>query len=273
MAASNSIDLSIIIPAYKEADIIGDKLQELAKFLKDNKDTLGSVEVLVVSNCPEATAQEAIKQINHFDNLRVVDESQRLGKGGAVRLGMFEAKGKYRMFMDTDLSTPLKHVPELVGALNDGADLAIGVRDLVKIHKGALRKTITKVANIGAQVLVVRGVKDTQCGFKAFRAEVAEDLFARQTITGWSFDVELLGIARQRKYKLATVEIPDWKDPKTVGLVGDSPLKVVFNEAITLFQIRFNLWGGRYRKPNYNHKPQAVNYCQVQPAKAKPKKG
>lgn len=258
---TKQIDLSIVIPAYKEAGIIGAKLEELAQFL--NSRSFGEVEVLVVANCPEDTAQAATTKAGLFKNFRVVDEQDRLGKGGAVRLGMFEAKGRYRLFMDTDLSTPLIHLDDIKAKIDDGSEVIIGVRDLLKIHKGLLRKSITKLANIGAQVLVVPGIKDTQCGFKCFSAQAAEAIFSRQTVTGWSFDVEILGIARKLKYKITTVDIPDWKDPKTKGLVGDSPIKVVINEALVLFKIRAQIWLGKYRKPNYQHRPQAVNYCRL----------
>ncbi|MEX0932042.1 MAG: glycosyltransferase [Candidatus Saccharimonadales bacterium] len=248
----NRTELSIIIPAYKESEIIGDKLQELADYLK-KANKIETTEVLVISNCPEATAQEAVKKAAEFKNFMVIDEKDRMGKGGAVRLGMFEASGRYRMFMDTDLSTPLHHLETVFKKIEDGSDVVIGVRDLVKIHKGFLRKYITKLANIGAQVLVVPGIKDTQCGFKLFSEKAAKDIFSRQTITGWSFDVELLAIARKLGYKIETIDIDDWKDPKEVGLVGDNPVKIVFNEAKELFKIRLNLWVGKYKKPNYTH--------------------
>lgn len=259
--AEPKIDFSIIIPAYKEAGIIGDKLEELAEFLQDRE--YGAVEVLVVANCPEKTAQAAAAKAGLFKHFRVVDEHDRLGKGGAVRMGMFEARGRYRLFMDTDLSTPLHHLDEVAELIKSHADVIIGVRNLVKIHKGLVRKTITKLANIGAQLLVVPGIPDTQCGFKAFRADAAEAIFSRQTVTGWSFDVEVLALARKLGYQISPIKIDDWKDPKTRGLVGDSPVKVMFNEALVLFQIRFKLWGGTYKEPNYVHQPAQVNYCEL----------
>ena len=256
-------ELSIIIPSYKEADIIGGKLEEIANFLNKNGRN-EQTEILVVANCPEDTAVAAAKKALLFKNFRVVDEKTRLGKGGAVRMGMFEAKGRYRMFMDTDLSTPIYHLSEVWEKIQNNEKVIIGVRDLVKIHKGLLRKAITKLANLGAQIIVVPGIKDTQCGFKVFEADAAEEIFSRQTITGWSFDVEILAIARKLGYKIATIDLPDWKDPKTVGLVGDNPLKIVFNEALTLFKIRGLLWGGKYKHANYKHDSSSVNYCNTE---------
>lgn len=257
----SDIDLSIVIPAYKEADRIGKSLEKIADFLSDYPER--TVEILVVSNCPDETAQEAAKKADLFEHFKVVDEKDRMGKGGAVRLGMYEGEGRYKLFMDTDLSTPLHHLKQVFKLIDENVEVAIGVRDLVKIHKGFLRKTVTKLANLGAQILVVPGIKDTQCGFKLFRGDVAKEVFGRQTITEWSFDVELLAISRKLGYEIEFMDIPDWNDPKTVGLVGDNPIKIVFDEALNLFKIRWKLWTGVYKEINYQHQPATVNYCEL----------
>src|SRR5262249_46638636 len=146
--------------------------------------------------------------------------------GRDVRLGMFEAKGRYRMFMDTDLATPLRHLDEVYAGMQRGDQVIIAVRNLWSIHKGLLRKMMSKFGNVFIQVLILPGIKDTQCGFKAFEASVAEEVFSRQTMLGWSFDAEVLKIARLSHYKITTIEAPDWKDPKPagMGLVGDSAM-------------------------------------------------
>lgn len=251
------IDLSIIIPAYREAGVIQQSLETLSAFLKSNE--LGEVEVLVVvPDSPDGTADLARAKKDLFEHFRVIDAGQRQGKGRDVRLGMFEAKGRYRLFMDADLATPLNHILDVKSGMDKNADVLIAVRDLPKIHKGILRKFMSTFGNICAQVLVLPGIKDTQCGFKAFRADVAEEVFSRQTMLGWSFDAEVLKIARLKGHKITTIEAPDWKEPKAegMGLVGDSPMKAAIQTLLDLVVIRWNVITGKYKNVNYTHEAQ-----------------
>jgi dolichyl-phosphate beta-glucosyltransferase len=248
-------DLSIIIPAYMEAAGIADDLDKLSAFLKTRD--YGVVEVLVVvADSPDGTAKIAESKGRLFEHFRVVHAGPRVGKGRDVRLGMYEARGRYRLFMDADLATPLEHLDDVWAGIKRGDDVIIAVRNLWQIHKGLLRKMMSKFGNLWIQALILPGIKDTQCGFKAFEADVAEDVFSRQTMLGWSFDAEVLKIARLRHYKIAQIEASDWKDPKAanMGLVGDSALHAAIQTLLDTVQIRLNVWGGKYRKPTYEHK-------------------
>ncbi len=249
------IDLSIIIPAYMEADRISDVLGELAAFLSSRD--YGAVEVIVVSaDSPDGTANLAGSQAHLFKHFRLIQPGPKVGKGRDVRVGMFEARGRYRVFMDADLATPLVHLDEVKAFMDRGGKIAIAVRDLFVIHKGLMRKTMSKSANLAAQLLVVPGIKDTQCGFKVFEGSVAEDIFGRMTMLQWSFDMELLAIARLRGYEIEVIQTPDWKDPKAngTGLVGESMVKVVLGGLLDPFKIRLNIWAGRYKTASYSHK-------------------
>ena len=251
----SKIDLSIIIPAYMEAAGIADALERLATFLKTRD--YGEVEVLVVvPDSPDGTAKIADSRAKLFKHFRVVHAGARVGKGRDVRLGIFEAKGRYRLFMDADLATPLKHLDEVHAGIQRGDQVIIAVRNLWSIHKGLLRKAMSKFGNIFIQVLILPGIKDTQCGFKAFEATVAEDIFSRQTMLGWSFDAEVLKIARLCRYKITQVEAADWKDPKAagMGLVGDSALHAAIQTLLDTVTIRLNVWAGKYKKASYVHK-------------------
>lgn len=242
------MDLSIIIPAYKEADLIGATLERLAAFLAE-RPNYGEVEVIVLSDGDETSGHAAEKHAKAFKNLRTIYPKSRMGKGGAVRRGMLEAHGKYRLFMDADLATPLRHLDDVQRLIEQDAKVIIAVRNLFKIHKTLSRKVVSKVANIIVQVFVLPGIKDSQCGFKAFEGEAAEQIFRRQTMVSWSFDVEILAIARKLKYKIRTIEVPDWKDPKgeTQGLAGESALKVAIKQAMDPIKIRWNLLTGKYK--------------------------
>lgn len=249
---SESINLSIIIPAYKEADMIGPSLERLSTFLAE-RPNFGNVEVIVLSDGDESSGKAAEAHAHSFKHLRAIYPDGRLGKGGAVRRGMLEAKGKYRLFMDADLATPLRHLDDVQKLIEKDAKVIIAVRNLFKIHKSFSRKIVSKTANIIVQMVVLPGIKDSQCGFKAFEAEAAESIFRRQTMTSWSFDVEILAIARSLKYKIHTIEAPDWKDPKADagGLAGESALKVALKQATDPLKVRLNLIRGRYKIPTY----------------------
>jgi dolichyl-phosphate beta-glucosyltransferase len=238
-----------------EAAGIAGALDKLADFL-DSRD-YGVVEVVVVvADSPDGTAKIAESKAGRFKHLRVVHAGPRAGKGRDVRLGIYEAKGRYKIFMDADMATPLIHLDEVHASIQRGDKVIIAVRNLWSIHKGILRKIMSKFGNIFIQVLILPGIKDTQCGFKAFEAEAAETIFSRQTMLGWSFDAEVLKIARLQHYRIATIEAPDWKDPKTagMGLVGDSPLNAALSTLLDTVKIRLNVWAGKYRQPNYTHK-------------------
>lgn len=249
------IDLSIIIPAYMEAGMIAGSLTDLAAFLKTRN--YGEVEVLVVvADSSDGTAKIAESQAGLFRRFSVIHAGPRVGKGRDVRLGIFEAKGRYRVFMDADLATPLVHLDDVKRLMDANGEVGIAVRNLFTIHKGLMRKIMSKSANIAAQLLAVPGIKDTQCGFKVFRADVAEALFGRLTMLEWSFDMEILAIARQLGYKIQYFESPDWHDPKEASesLVGDSHIKIVLKGVLDPFKIRLNIWTGRYRQASYTHK-------------------
>ncbi len=251
----DAVELSIVIPAYQEAATLALNLQRLAQWLRTH--AYGQVEVIVVAaDSPDGTVALAASCAPLFSNFRVIRAGRRVGKGRDVRLGMLEARGRYRLFMDADLATPLRHLDDVASLMQRGGQVGIAVRDLFGIHKDLTRKLISKFSNLIIQLVVLPGIKDTQCGFKVFEATAAEEIFSRQTIMTWSFDVEILAIARHLGYKIETFETPDWHDPKaeTAGLVGDSPFKVALTEALDPLKVRWGLISGRY-----NRKPLAGN--------------
>ncbi len=249
------IDLSIIIPAYKEGPVLGENLRELAAFLKTRD--YGAVEIVVMMQSDDTSGdiESARASSNLFNHFRLINLGKRAGKGGAVRAGMFAAHGRYRLFMDADLATPIVHLDDVYRLMQQNAEAGIAVRDLFKIHKGILRKLMSKASNIAAQILLLPGIKDSQCGFKVFRADVAEAVFGRQTMLSWSFDMEVLALCKYLGYQVQTFEAPDWKDPKPVGLVGDSMFKVILTGFMDPFKIRWRLLTGGYKQKTYEPKP------------------
>lgn len=249
------IELSIIIPAYMEAAHIADTLDRLADFLTTRD--YGEVEVIVVTaDSTDGTAAIAQSRTKRFKHFKLVQPGPRVGKGRDVRAGIFEASGRYRLFMDADLATPLHHLDEVHRLISEGSQVGIAVRNLIDTHKTLKRKVMTSIGNILVQTILLPGLKDTQCGFKFFEAKAAEAIFSRMTITGWGFDLEILAIARKLGYSIATIEISDWTDPKAAaaGLSGDSNSRAALQVLRDLFKVRWNLFRGLYRRPSYSHR-------------------
>ncbi|MCC7288874.1 glycosyltransferase [bacterium] len=251
------IDLTIVIPTYKEEGRIGDSLDQLAAYLKGNKH---SVEVLVVdADSPDKTIAEVRSRAKKFKHFRVLSAGPKpVGKaikGKQVRDGIFEAAGRYVVFMDADLATPLKYLERVFAAMDANIPVAICVRNLNESHKG-IRKIISGFGNFLVQVLLLPGVKDTQCGFKAFEREAAHTIFARQQILGWGFDMEVLAIARKLGYGIELIDVPDWHDVKEGSkLGGNSAIKAALQVFLDLLNIKLGTMIGRYNKPTYKHAP------------------
>ena len=246
------VDLSIVVPAYMEAEIIASSLNQLADWLDTH--SYGQVEVIVVAaDSTDGTADVAATLAHRFMRFQIVRPGARVGKGRDVRSGMLAATGRYRLFMDADLATPLHHLDDVKRVMDQNGQIGIAVRNLFKIHRGYLRKLMSKSANLAAQALAVPGIKDTQCGFKVFEASVAIAVFERMTMLKWSFDMEILAIARHLGYTISIFDVSDWHDPKEAseGLVGDSMASIVAKGFLDPFKIRLNIWRGRYNQSSH----------------------
>ncbi len=200
--------LSVVIPAHNEEKRLPGTLEQVFAFL-DRQDY--SSEVLVVENgSQDRTYQVAEEFTANHPNLKVIRE-QQAGKGLAVRRGMLEARGQYRFMCDADLSMPIEEVNRFVPPSLNGVDIAIASReepDSIRYGEPAYRHIGGRWINTLIRLLALPGLHDTQCGFKCFREAVAKDLFRNQTMDGWSFDIELLYIARQRGYRIEELAIP-----------------------------------------------------------------
>jgi glycosyltransferase involved in cell wall biosynthesis len=237
--------LSIIIPAHNEEKRLPPSLVKIDQFLKTQP---YSAEVLVVENGSADRTLEIAQEIaRQMPGLRVLKEQQR-GKGLAVKRGMLEAGGKYRFICDADLSMPIEQVNRFLPPQLPNPDVAIGSRELrgaVRYNEPSYRHLIGRVFNTIVRLMALPGLQDTQCGFKCFRDSVAEDVFRKQTLTGMSFDVEVLFIARQHGYTIQEVPIDWYFDPDSrVRLMQDSMR--MFTDLLT---IRRNQREGRYGTP------------------------
>jgi dolichyl-phosphate beta-glucosyltransferase len=230
--------LSLIIPAFNEADRIVPSLRKIVQYLRAVE---YESEILVVDDgSPDKTSEVAQNALTEFlqepskVSGRVISLQKNLGKGGAVATGMLAATGDVRIFTDADLSTPINEVEKVIPLIATGQyDVVIGSRaaeerTLVKKHQPWYREMMGRFFNVLVQTFVFRGFKDTQCGFKGFSAKAAQYLFSRQKITGFTFDVEMLYLAKQAGFKIKEVAIEWYNDERTtVGAVSDST-KMIF---------------------------------------------
>jgi glycosyltransferase involved in cell wall biosynthesis len=234
--------LSLIFPAYNEEKRLPESLEHVFAFL-ERQDYPS--EVLVIENgSTDATLQLAQQFAREHPNLRVIHEDGR-GKGLAVRRGMAEARGEYRFICDVDLSMPVEEVGRFLPPALADFDIAIASRETpgaVRYNEPSYRHLTGRVFNTLIRLLVLPGIQDTQCGFKCFRAAVAEDIFHHQTLTGWSFDVEVLHIARLRGYRI--IEIPIrwyYQSESKINVLRDS-----WRMFLDLLTIRSNARRGVY---------------------------
>jgi len=200
--------LSVVIPAYNEESRIGESLEKIVSHLKERK---FDYELIVVDDGSQDRTLRVIR--THLDAsipATVLSNDVNRGKGYTVKKGMMAAKGRYILFTDTDLSTPIEEVEKLLDALRSGHDVAIGSRALafskVVIHQRWYREYGGRLFNKLVQLLTLPGIKDTQCGFKCFTREAARKIFPNQTLDRWSFDVEILYIAKRSG--LSIIEVP-----------------------------------------------------------------
>jgi dolichyl-phosphate beta-glucosyltransferase len=225
--------LSLIIPAYNEAGRIGPSLEKAFRYF-ERADY--DVEILVVDDGSSDETIESVKQAFAQKPValervmtRLVPLGVNMGKGAAVRRGMLEATGAIRIFTDADFSTPIAEIGKIIPRIASGeCDIVIGSRaaegrTMVKKHQPWYREMMGRFYNVLVQLLVFRGIKDTQCGFKGFSAKAAEQLFPKQKVTGFSFDVEILFLARRYDYHIREIAIEWYNDERTtVGAVTDS---------------------------------------------------
>jgi dolichyl-phosphate beta-glucosyltransferase len=204
--------LSIVLPVYNEELVLERTLSELVPFLDELAGVRGDFEVVCVDDGSRDASPEILKRVALKDaRLRVLALPQNRGKGAAVRAGVLAARGAAVLFMDADLSTPLAEVPAFLEALSAGVDVAIGDRRAraseVRRRQPWLRQTLGKGFTLLTRLLLVPGVHDFTCGFKAFRGAAAEEIFRRSTLDGWAFDAELLVIAAVQKKRLLQLPV------------------------------------------------------------------
>jgi glycosyltransferase involved in cell wall biosynthesis len=234
--------LSLVVPAYNEEGRLPASLARVSDYLSSRGHPY---EVIVVVNgSTDRTADVAEAAARSDSNVRVIQTARR-GKGHAVRLGVLGSRGGRVVFCDADLSTPIEEVVGLADRLDDAYQVVIATREGLgsrRIGEPYLRHLMGRVFNGLVRALAVPGIQDTQCGFKAFTRTAARDIFGRQTIDGFGFDVELLYLARRRGYRVREVPVT-WVYAASSRV---DPLRDTVRMFADVLRVRLNGLRGRY---------------------------
>jgi dolichyl-phosphate beta-glucosyltransferase len=240
-----SPSLSIVIPAYNEAERLPQTLRTIREYLQQH--SLAAEVIVVDDGSADNTAMLVEDFSNSWECLRLVGNLQNRGKGFSVRNGALQARGDLILFTDADLSAPISEMPRLLEPLiRNEADITFGSRavdrSLIGVHQSLMRETSGRIFNFLVQLLISLPFKDTQCGFKAFRRQAAIEVFKRQTIPGFGFDPEILYIAKKHQFRLLEVPVHwDHVEGTTVRFITDST-----NMLLDLMRIRWNDIVGKY---------------------------
>jgi glycosyltransferase involved in cell wall biosynthesis len=218
--------LSVVIPAYNEAERIAPTIRQFHDWLSAKK---MQFEILVADDgSTDNTLAVVTAMQHHLPSLSVLALPGNRGKGNAVRQGMLAAKGDIRVFTDADGSTPARDLDKLLQPLLDGlADIAIGSRYLATSQvlkaQPKFRVVWSRLTNKLVQRMLLPGIVDPHCGFKAFTAEAAQQVFNECNIDGWSFDLEALSIARKQNLKITEVPVQWANDERSKGKLSHLP--------------------------------------------------
>lgn len=238
--------LTILFPAHNEEDRLPASLLEVDAFLSQQN---YSFELLIIENASSDHTLDIAKEFAATHSYARVIHVDLPGKGRAVQTGMLAARGEFRFICDVDLSMPIEEIKNFLPPKQSNYDIAIASREAkgaVRYGEPHYRHIVGRIFNTLVRLLTLPELNDTQCGFKCFTADAAEKLFPLMTIPGWTFDVEILAIARSWGYRIIEVPIPwYYRGNSKVHVMRDS-LKM----AIDLLDIRRNLRTGKYVRPN-----------------------
>lgn len=236
--------LSVIVPAFNEGSRIRPTLQRLGRYLAE---TFTAFEIIVVDDGSSDDTASVVRDVGRqLREVSLLHNPTNAGKGHAVKAGVLHSKGDLVLVCDADLSTPIEEIEKLLPLISSGFDIVIGSRGLpesdIVIRQPRDRERMGKIFNVFVRALLLGGIKDTQCGFKLFKGETAKRLFQKSLIKGFSFDVEVLFLARKLGYTITEVPVRWFNSPDSrVRLLRD-PARMF----IDLFRISLNRLFGKY---------------------------
>ena len=214
----SELDLSVVIPAYNEEERLKRHVPGIVTYLQSKNRQFEIIIVNDGSRDGTVAITQALAQT--YPMIRLIDLQPNRGKGGAVRAGMIVGRGRYVLFTDADQSTPISEVEKLLAKLEgDGYDVAIGSRAAAgaDVEQGQVwyRALAGKLFGLGTRLLCVRGLRDTQCGFKCLKREAVQKVFPQLTTNSVLLDIEMLLVATREGYRIAEVPVHWVHDPDT----------------------------------------------------------
>jgi dolichyl-phosphate beta-glucosyltransferase len=229
--------LTLIFPAYNEARTINNTLHETIQYL-DQKQII--YEIIVSADGNDGTREIVTELCKSNPRIRVIGSSERGGKGKGIRSAVAIAQGKWIGFADADNKTPIAEFDKFIPYLKEGIEVAIGSRGYRQSFVERPQPWYRRIGSKGFGVFMhlsvgLWDIADTQCGFKFFQSEIAHDLFCRQQIDGYMYDVEILFLAKQSSYRIQQIPIR-WRDD------GDSRLELFrgnIRNILDVLSIRF----------------------------------
>lgn len=240
---TGSMKLSIVIPAYNEAKKVKNTFSRLDRFFSQKNYEMEYIFVEDGSSDDTLTILREMERAN--SRIKVLANEKNMGKGLSIKKGMLEAAGDYILFMDADMSTPLQAFLDFERYMG-AYDIIMGSRWLegsdIKIRQPWHRIIMGTLFYAIVRTLFLKDITDTNCGFKCYKKDVAKDIFSKQLLHGWGFDVELLYIAQKRSYNIKEVPVV-WAHGR------DSKVNIFIVPILTLMElvrIKVNDWKGRY---------------------------
>ena len=243
--------LSVVIPAYNEESRLPASLEKVARYLKENVQQPS--EILVVNDgSSDDTFKIARVSAAGLEaaglRVTVLDNGRNRGKGYSVRHGVTQSRYGWVLITDADLSAPIEECAKLFAAVEQqGCDVAIGSRaidrSLIGVHQSSFREIMGRAFNMVVRIGAGLPFKDTQCGFKLFSESAARDVFTRQLLEGFGFDVEVLYLARRLGYQVAEVPVR-WNHCEGTKVRMFSGADAFLD----ILRVRKNDWTGKYSK-------------------------
>lgn len=238
-----NIYLTVVVPMYNEEKRILKCFEKIEEYFK-NKKYLYEV-IFVDDGCKDKTIETINNCIDNKKYLLLKNNINR-GKGYSVKKGVLSARGEYILFMDTDMSTPIDQLEKLLPSIKQN-EVVIGSRYLrsnsIKIKQPFFRRILGRLGFLAMRIILGLPFVDTQCGFKMFQNSAAKEIFKRETIDRWGFDMEILAIARTLKYKVKEVSV-DWLDDRNSTLRAG---QAAFETLRELIRIKINIITNKYK--------------------------
>ncbi len=245
--ASNQPHLSVIIPAYNEELRLPGTLEDVLRYLA--RQPYRSEIIVVDDGSDDGTAAVARSFRRDTIPVRLCTHTNSVnrGKGASVRLGMLQARGQFRLFMDADNSTTVDQIADFWPAFDRGYEVIVGSRKAsgahVLVHQKWYKEAAGRFGNLIIRLLAVPGVSDTQAGFKMFTRECVETVFPKLTIDRWGMDIEILAAARALNFRICELPITWVNSPSSkVGTLS------YFQVLADVWRIRRNVRAGLYSR-------------------------